>query len=1184
MTTQSAYRFVAAAFATLLLLPFSLPAQENSGTILGLISDSTNSPVSGAHVAITGTQTGSKHESVSNTSGEYTIPFLEPGDYDVDVEVAGFKHFIHKSVHVGAGDHAVINIPLEVGNVVDTISVTAEAPILNSETATVGQAITEREVEELPLNGRTPLTLTSLSMGVLNTSQPGLVHPFDLGGAAGFSIAGSPSQVNEILLDGSPDATWDGRLAYSPPADAVEEVRVKAFDNDASFGHTGGGTINQILRTGTNDLHGSLYEFNQPNTLVANGWFNNAKGQVSPVLHYNQYGLTAGGPIWIPKVFNGRNKLFWFFAWEGLKDSQPNPTSLTVPTVAERAGDFSGLTTKLYDPYSAKLGSNGVITRSAIPGNNLTNVSGGMNPVALAVLNYFPLPNTAATGANGTLNYFSATPTVDNYGNQLGRMDYNMSERNRISFDVRYTDYSQVKNDYFANSSTSSLLTRNNRGASLEDVFTINPTNVFDLRLNFTRMDERHPSPTAGFDPAKLGLPSYLKDNSQYLQLPIFSLTNYQSVGTNGASVLPSQSFQFYPTLVTIRGKHTFKFGTDIRQYNLNATLYGNPTGSFTFGNTWVRQASNSSATVGVGQDLASFLLGLPTAGTYDEPASSAWFEHYYSAFVQDDWHVRPNLSINLGIRFDHDTPYEEKYGRTVSGFDTTTPSPLAAAAQAAYAKSPIAQLPVSAFNVNGGLTYPGASNGAAYQSSSHLFSPRIGLAWTPAYLGGKTVITAGFGMFTQPLTISQLATTGKYSTNPILNQEGFAQTTQMVTTTNSNLSPAATLANPFPGGSILQPVGSSLGLASFLGQTVSFIAPQEKNPYALRWNFGIQHQLNQHTLVELMYMGNHAVHLPVAYTQLNGLPSQYLSTLPVRDTALINSLTATVTSPFFNLPNTAASTSKTTTAAQLLSTYPQFPAGVTSGGTGVIENNLDIGSSYYESLNFRIQHRFAGGLTLIGNYAFSKLIEQDSWLNFPDTHLEKRISPFDHPNRFVLAITYDLPIGRNRMLDIKSRWLDAVVGGWNLNSVYTYQTGQPLLWTAGGTTSPGDYVYNGQPININNRQVNGPAINLSAFDLASADQFQYHVRTFSTTYASLRQDATNQWDVSILKRFLITEKRFFELRGEAYNVVNHPVFGAPGQTSAQGPVVAETTSSFGYITFQDNRSRSLQIGARFVF
>lgn len=1175
-------RHAAALTAALFLVPPGLFAQEFRSTISGLVSDPSGAPISAAQVTITEVNTGAKAQTISNSTGAYTAPFLQPGDYDIEVQSPGFKTSVRRAIHVGAGDHPVIEVALQVGDQVQTVSVTADAPIINSENSTVGQAITEREVENLPLNGRTPLTLAALSIGVVATGQPGLIHPFDLGGAAGWSVAGSPSQVNELLIDGSPDATWDGRLAYSPPADSVQEVRVKAFDNDAAFGHTGGGIMNQVLKTGTNDLRGSLYEFNQPNILVANQWFNNRNGQPSSVLHYNQYGLTAGGPVWVPKAFNGRNKLFWFVAWEGSKDSQPNSTTLTVPTLAERQGDFSGLSTVLYNPYSAVQAANGAITRTRIPGNNLNNVPGGLNPVAVALLKYFPSPNITPQGANGTLNYFSAAPTVDDYSNELGRLDYNMSQRNRLSFDVRHTGYSQTKNDYFRNQTTSSLLTRENQGASLDDVFTINPTNLIDVRLNFTRMNEGHPSPTAGFDPTTVGLPAYLAANSEYLQLPVLSFTNYQSLGSNGSNLLPSQSLQLYSSLVSVRGNHTLKFGIDARQYNLNVNSYGSSEGTYSFGNTFVRQSSSTSSIVAPGQDLASFLLGLPTSGSYDLNASSAWYEHYFGIFWQDDWRIKSNLTVNLGVRFDHDGPYYERYGRTVNGFDPSAALSITAAAQAAYAKSPIPQLPTSGFSAKGGLTYP--SDGAAYQTTSHLVSPRVGFAWSPSRLGRKTVISGGFGMFVQPITVAQLAVTGKYSTNPILNQEGFSQTTQLVASTNNNLTPAATLSNPFPGVTFSQPVGSSLGAHTFLGQTISFLAPEQKNPYALRWNFGVQRQFGANTLLEVVYMGNHAVHLPVAYTQLNGLPNQYLSTLGTRDTNLINTLTASVNNPFYGLPNIALATSKTTSVAQLLSPYPQFPVGEGSGSTGVIENNAEIGSSYFQSLNARIKRRFASGLTLVGNYSFSKLIERITWLNYPDTQLEKRISPFDHPNRFVFAISYDLPIGRGRLLDVRSRWLDAFVGGWNLNSVYTYQTGAPLLWTSGSTSAPGDYIYNGAPLNFDNRQVNGTAFNTAAFDTANADQYQYHIRTFSSTFPNLRQDAINEWDVSLLKRFHITESRFFELRGEAYNVVNHPVFGAPGQTSSQGPLVAETNTSFGLITFQDNRSRSLQLGARFVF
>jgi hypothetical protein len=452
------------------------------------------------------------------------------------------------------------------------------------------------------------------------------------------------------------------------------------------------------------------------------------------------------------------------------------------------------------------------------------------------------------------------------------------------------------------------------------------------------------------------------------------------------------------------------------------------------------------------------------------------------------------------------------------------------------------------------------------------LFSPRAGFAWTPDMLHGKTVLSGGFAMYVQPVGITQLDVTGKYSTNPIQQQYGFSQTTQVVQPSNF-LSPAATLSNPFPTG-IKQPVGSSLGLATFAGQTVQFIDPQVKDPYSLRWNFGIQHSFSTNTLLEVSYVGNHGIHLPVYVTQLNGIPVQYLSTSPVRDQNAINTLTASVSNPFSGLA-TSQNTSSAS-VAQLLARFPQFPVGTGSGSTGVIEYNNTIGSSYYQALNVRVQKRFSGGLTVVGNYIYSKLIERLTWLNDTDAQLEKRISPFDHPNRIVIAAVYELPFGRGKRFNVQSRFLDALVGGWGINSIYTYQTGAPIPWVNGSTNTPGDYVYFGAPIVLNNRETNTAAFNTSAFDVKSADQFQYHIRTFSTTFPNLRQDGINEWSPSVSKRFSITEKMNLQLRAEAYNVLNHPVFSPPNTTV--------TNAGFGTITAQANRPRTIQLGARFVF
>ena len=1032
----------------LLIFVSTLAAQEYRGTIGGTVTDASAAPVAGAKVTVIETNTNTRSELTTKAAGEYTAAALLPGDYEVAVHMQGFKDYIRKSIHLGAGDRAVIDVRLDLGDATQTVEVSADVPLINTENASVGQPITTREVEDLPLNGGTPLTFASLSIGVVATGQPGLIHPFDSGAAAGYSIGGTPAQTNEILINGSPDSTWDGRLAYSPPKDAVLEVRVKAFDTDAGFGHTGGGTLNQILKSGTNQLHGTLQELVQPNTLTANNFFNNKNGLGNPVTHYNQYGATIGGPVIIPKLYNGKDKLFFEFAWESVRDSQPNTTFLTVPTAAERKGDFSALLNlgpqyQLYNPYTA-VQSGTTITRSPYPGNVIP--ASQLNPVSQALLNYFPLPNIAPQRPDGYNNFGNTAPTIDTYNNYFGRLDYNMSDRNRLFFDVRRTDYLQSKNDYFGNGSTGSLLTRENWGSMLDDVITVNSTNLIDLHFNFTRLNETHPSPSAGFDPTTLGLPSYIAANSRYPRLPYISFSTnsgFQTLGVNSANALPSQSLQFYGTLTSIHGNHTIRTGLDARQYRLNTTTYGNSVGNFSFSaNTFVRASSTASSTVVLGQDLATFLLGLPTSGGYDENTAGSYYQYYAAGFVQDDWRARPNLTLNLGIRFDHDGPYREKYGRTLDGFDTTSVSPLAAAAK----------IPVL-----GGPTFATKDNNAIYDTTSHLFSPRLGLAWTPNRLKGRTVVRAGFGMFVSPITISSFNLNGAYSTNPILTQEGFSQTTPYTPTTNNYLTPATTLSNPFPNG-IQQPVGSSLGLATYAGQTLSVLNPKMSNPYSLRWNIGFQQTVWRSTLLEVVYMGNHAVHLPVFDTQLNSIPRQYLSTLPYRDTAVINNLTATVPNPFNGVITAGTPSGATTTTAQLLSRFPQYPTGTGSFSSGVLLANKPVGSSYFESLNVRVQKRFsATGLTVIGNYIHSRLTEQTTFLNDTDPVPEKRISSYDHPNRFVTAITYELPFGRTT-----SKLNHALFGGWMLNSIYTYQTGQPLIWVNGSTTNPGDYIYSG--------------------------------------------------------------------------------------------------------------------------
>ena len=1179
----------AAGFALLLLLLLAATsaAQEFRGSINGVVTDATGSAVPGAKVLVTETNTGTKVETTSDSAGHYNVPFLLPGDYEISVKMDGFKEFVRKGLHLGAGEIPLVDARLEVGTAQATVEVSAMAPLINSENASVGSTISTKEIEDLPSNGGTPMMLAQFAMGVTPMSQPSQVLPFASGGAASWSIAGSPNQTNELLVDGVPNATWDGRQAYSPPQDAVQEVRVKAFDSDASYGHTGGGTANQILKSGTNQLTGSATWKNQPNNLVANDFFRNRTGLPVQITHLNQYSIAAGGPVIVPKLINGRNRVFWLFAFEGIKDSQPTTTFMTVPTDAERNGDFSALLsvknpgpTVLYDPYSAtQVGT--TITRTAYTNNLLP--ANRISAIAKNYLNLIPKPNvTAGVREDGLNNFGSNAPAADGYTNELGRLDFNITESHRTYFNVRHTDYYQTKNDYYHNISTGSNLSRNNWGGTLDHVYVMNPRNVVNVRANFTRMFEDHSSPSAGFDPTSYGFPAYLGGLSQYAQLPTMTFASGQTAiqplgfGSN-ANVLPSQSMQLYGSLAMLRGQHNIKVGGDLRQYRLNYRAYGNSAGNFSFnGNQWVRQASNSSSTVTMGQDFAEFLLGLPVSGTYDLNASAMYYAYYGAAFVHDDWRVSRTLTVNLGLRFDHDFPYHEKWGRAVNGFAFDTPSPLAAAAEAAYAKSPSPLLPASQFHVRGGLTFASPQDSAIYENTSHLLSPRVGVAWTPTRFNNRLAIRSGFAMFVQPIAISTLQVSGAYSTNPLSLQPGFSQTTTMVVTNNNYLSPANTMADPFPGGAFTQPAGSSAGLLTNAGQAVNFMNPGMKSPYSIRWNLSLQYQLTSHLVAEVAYIGNHSVHLPVTYTQFNGIPAQFLSTLQVRDQNVINQLSASIANPFLGL-QTSTGTATTTSVAQILSPYPQFPQGQSSpGSSGVVMNDNSIGSSYYHSLNVRVNQRFGHGVTLIGTFMYSKMIDATTWLNATDLSPEHRISPFFRPLRFSMASTYELPVGRGKAVNVQNRALNAVIGGWLVAGTYTFQLGGPLTWLNGSTNNPGDYVYLGGDLASQPRNIDGYAFDITKIDVKSAEQFQYHIRTFPSTFGNIRSDGINEIGGSMQKRFRFGERRMFQIRFEGFNLLNHPVFAAANNTVSN--------SAFGTITSMANKSRSMQVVARLIF
>jgi hypothetical protein len=1142
-----------------LLATVYLPAQEFRGAIGGNVTDPQLASVANVSIVATEMQTGTKSRARSDASGIYTIPFLTPGNYEISAEAPGFKRFVQEKVALDAGAHLVLDIHLTVGDLKESVNVSAEAPILETANGSVAQAITASQVEDFALNGRTPFMLAQLAVGVVatpsGTGAAGAVHPYDTSGPTAFSAGGAPSGQNELLVDGSPDQSFSLGVAYNPPVDAVLEVHMRGFQSDAAFGHTGGGTANQITKSGTNDVHGSLYEFNQVTALQANAFFVNKAGQPRAIDHYNQYGLTAGGPLVVPKLFNGRNKVFWFFAWEGLKSPNLGPVTTTVPTAAERKGDFSALLAvgsqyQIYDPLSGAV-SGSQIARQPFPGNVIP--SNRLSPIAQSYLQFYPQPNTV--GRNDGLNNYYANPDGKNdFSNEFGRMDFNLSPRQKLFWDIRTTDFSQTDSFYFNNIGIGDILNRVNWGSTLDDVYTFGPTLFADVRLNWSRFVEDYVNPAAGFDPTTLGYPAYLAASAEVLQMPSvsFSGSAFQSLGNRTTWYhMPSDSFQIFGDLVKVHGSHTLKFGVDLREYRMSRFAPGNATGTFSFGTNWTNGPFSNSAAAPIGQEFAAFLLGLPSSGSYDLNTYGQTQSKYFAPFLQDDWRVNSNLSINLGIRFEYETPSNEKYGRTVDGFDTTDASPIAAAATAAYAKNPIPQIPVGQFNVLGGLQFASPQNPAAYQTESHIFSPRVGFAWTPSALHGKTVIRGGMGVFVYPIGING---------GLALNQSGFSQTTQMVVTNNNYLSPAGTLANPFPNG-FQQPAGSSLGLGTFLGQSVTFFNPHVHNPYSIRWNFGIQRQLSNDMVLEVAYIGNHSVHLPVSSTSLDGIPQADLATGWVRNQQVINSLSSTVANPFAGLlPGSSSLNGSTVALSALLPPFPQF--------SGVTEQDNGAGSGYYQSLNVRLQKRISHGLSLTSNFVWNSFIERLIYLNAFDPAPEKVASTSSRPLRYIAAATYSLPVGKGRAIDFGSTWKNGLLGGWVVTGIYTWQLGAPLSW--------GNVIYYGGGIHLDARQVNGPAFDITQFNTVSAQQVANNVRTFQTTFGNLRADGINSLNASLLKEYHFSERRYLQLRLEAFNAFNRPAFAAPNLTP--------TSSAFGLITATTISPRTVQLGGRLVW
>ena len=1146
--------------AAVLLGAVQLPlcGQEARGTLLGRVTDSTGAVIVGAKVEGLNTATGVHASASTNESGDYLLPYLNPGPYTISVTAPGFKMFKRTEINLRMDDHITVDAAMQLGSASESVEVVASASLVDTSTSSMGQVMGTKTIQDLPLQNGNLYWSAALSPGVVDTNTAsGYVRPIDTGHPSSISVAGALSGTNQYTIDGAPNM-FGNVMAYSPPPGIVEEFKVVGSMFDASYGYMAGATINLSLKSGTNKLHGQLYYFDQTPALGANLFFNNAKGQGKAVMRLQRWGAVVSGPVYIPKVVNGKNKLFFMYGYEGLKSFDPTPFGTSaVPTNAERSGNLGALLAlganyQIYDPYSSVAAAGGIYSRQPLSGNIIP--ASQINPAPGAIAKLWDQPNLAGT-SSGLNNYTLGLNSGDTYYDHIGKIDYDPSEKERMYFRADNTSNPRPQ-QYRHNGGEGWTVTRGNTGAVADSVYTVSPTFFIDTRYSYNRFKITYVPVDMGFDLAGTGFSStYINQIKQVnpagIRLPSIVISNFAALANQqNMSAQSNDTHDIALNAALIHNSHTLHFGGGFRAVRQNLNSLGQSSGVFNFGTSgWTTGPNNTSAAAPVGGDFANFLYGLPTSGSFTIPASYAEQTKTWSAYIQDDWKVITKLTVSVGLRYELPGGLTERFNRSVAGFNWGAQSPIAAQAMAKYAANPIPQVPVGQFQVNGGLTYAGVGGApsALWSTQKTAFMPRISVAYS---VTPKLVLRGGYGIFYAPIGI----------VSSQVNQTGFSQVTTM-TPSVDNIHYVATLTNPFPNGFI--PVsGASSGLSTALGNGVSFFNPSLKNPYMERWQVAVQRVLPGSAVLEVSYVGDHAVHQLVT-RNFNALPDQYLSTTGSRDQATINLLTGAVPNPFYPLlPGTGLS-GTTVARSQLLLPFPEF--------TGV-SAYTNQGYSFYNSMQVRYEKRFATGLTATASYSWSKLTGGLSYLNAGDPMPEKVLNGADRPQRLAVTWIYALPFGQGKHWVSSTPVLSTVIGGWQLQGVYTRQSGPPLGFGNSIMTCPANQI----SLSGDQRTIN-QWFNTSCFNRVSAQQLANNLITLSSLFGGIRGDSIRQFDLSVLKNTRIREGMQLEIRAEAYNAFNTPMFGPPNTSSP-------TSTAFGTVTAQFSTARTIQLAAKFVF
>jgi hypothetical protein len=1146
-----------ASFAiSVLAPPVHAQTLASAASLSGVVADPSGARVPNANVTLTSSENGITRDFKADAEGTYSFSLVPPGVYTLTVQAPGFKTFKQQKIKLEVGQSATLPVALTIG-ATEEVLVTTAPPLLQTDNANIGAEISSEQVTQLPLNLRNVFSFVALNSSVNNASQQQSIASNGEQGSADqdisfFNFGGGFFGTTAFLLDGAWDTTEDwGGVIYVPSPDNVQEFKVQQNSFTAQYGWSTGNVINVVTKSGGSNLHGDAYEFLRNGDLDSNNYFNNLSGIPRPNSHRNQFGAAVGGPIYIPKVYQQRNKTFFFFNYEGHRDKSAETASLgTLPLPAFHSGDFSALlgaqtgtdalgrpilAGQIYDPFTtrqvtATSGSSAgqtVWIRDPISGNDLTKSTNGINSVGQALVNYYPKPiNSSLT------NNWDASGIANDTSNETsGRIDDNISDKTRIYGRYSYKSESKDESPAFFGASDPAgqgQTNPNNRwniafGAS--QVFT--PTFTMSVNLGGMKWVEGNQMQSAGFKSSSLGLPSFIDTDSP--EFPVITVTNYESEGPldgAGQGAFPRASSSGSVDFVKVLNAHQLSFGYMGVASDINGGRFH--TTPFDFNNILTAGPDPSSVTTGTGDSVASMMLGTPyygQTGISILPTTRTW---YHGVYLQDDWKATKKLTLNAGIRWELQLPVKERHNRQ-AWFDYSVVNPISSAVGGSY---------------TGELQFASSSDRGLFNTDYKDVAPRVGFTYQAI---PKLVVRGGVGVFYPP---------SFRGTGPT---PGFSSDTPYVAIQSNGYTPANTLSTAFSSG--LVPVtGSADGGLTNVGQSVSAVSRARKSFYVDQWMMGLQYAPTPKDALDVTYVGNRGVHVTASSLNENQIDPKFFS--------LGDALTAQVANPFYgHITSSGCNLDQSTISqGQLLRPHPEF--------CDITEENVPAGDSYYHALDVNYTHRASQDLTVMASYTFSKFLDDvggstdwatasgsDTIRNVYNLGAEKSVDANDTPQSFVVSYVYELPVGKGKKFGAGMNGAaEAVLGGWQTSGAVTVKEGFPLAIGSSGNGLT--YFGAGQHVDVvgdlhvsdKNRLhwFNNTAAGQSgaAFAVAAPWTQGNAPRYFS----NLRSPGYKNWDLSIQKFFPIWKELLRgQFRVDMYNGLNHTNYFAPNTTMGGG-------------------------------